>query len=313
MRVDQIRVRCEDPELQECHWEHRQIIANTGPDIATITGSAGTDLRDPIVSVLGPGSIYFDYEAEVAVDIPNEEIHIELPGNSEVHLLVRGEFSFSGADCGCWASGIRRRHPVVSRGPDPRVELDYVFDDGLPRSDIASAHVTFEYDGPGRIRPHFRPRRTYRDRVGGRRLTTMSYDREPIMLGFSRRPPFVRGGPFVAVGGGWNSKRALRLRAGWEVAAPRWLVFAGAVESDTTDLRFIPTVSVMSGHSWFPLLPGTALGLGVPVQTMPDSRIGVRAQAELFWHIVAIVGAVDVYPERDGARVVGSLFGQVSF
>lgn len=310
-RYDSITVQCRDRELQDCTWHQEHTISNGGEEPARVYGTAGDALDDPEVRV-HRGDWRDGDDAPGEVVTPDAVELVLAPGES-VDMVVTGTFSFTEHACGCWAPGIARRHPVVSKDTDSTWNLTYSFDVGLPRTDTALATVYFDYPGSGAMGSDFgdqrrklRPSRRHGHRTRG------SFDHEPIALFFQRRPPFVRGGPFVAVGGGWGTTRALRLRAGWEVAAPRWLVFSGAVESDTTDLRFVPAVSVMGGHSWFPLfLPGAAIGVGMPVET--DRDVGFRAQAELFWYVVGIVGALDVYPEPGGARLVGSLMGQVSF
>lgn len=269
-------------------------------------GTAGDGLTAVIVTL-------FELESEETHEVPAGEIDVVIPGDSAVRFTIRGWVSFSTRECKCSSSGIRGRHPVVSPGPDPEIALVYDFETGPPRTHDAKASIGVIYPGTSRIRAEPRPEESNHGRVRGESETGFNYGRRQRWMTLYRPRTFARGGPFVGVGGGWNSARAIRLRAGYELAAPRWLVFAGAVETDTTDLRFVPTISAMTKLTSRLVVPGAAFGLGAPIQALPRARLGIRAQAEVFWRIVGIVGAADVYPERGGARVVGSLFGQLSF
>ncbi|MEM6992983.1 MAG: hypothetical protein AAF721_20875 [Myxococcota bacterium] len=318
VRHDAIEIVCADAALQQCTATLRQSVENIGGQPIRVQGSAGAWAVGAAVRV---GRQHRDALAFwVTDDVTTQQadaIDFSVAAHARVEVIVEAPVAFGRFDCPCYASGLRRRHPVVSRPSTTRADrLTYVVEGGLPRS--ARAHVTLsvEYPGPARVTSSFADQRRElkTSRVGGARLRTAgTFSDVDVAVFVERERGFVRGGPFVGVGGGWGSDRALRLRAGWELAAPQWVVYALAAESDTTDLRIVPTVQVMSGHGSFPLLPAAAFGLGLPTQVFPRRRVGARAQVDLSWYVVSFVAALDWYPAQGRQPLTGSLFAQLSF
>jgi hypothetical protein len=112
------------------------------------------------------------------------------------------------------------------------------------------------------------------------------------------------GGPFAAVGVGWRDEAGLALRAGWEVSRPAWLITSLAVETDARTMASLVPALEATFPQWtrtLLLFPAPAVGVGAPIQVWPEPRFAVRTQLRLGWPIFSILGAVDVYPEHQGA------------
>ncbi len=314
VRFDEIEIRCEDRALTQCTWKQRHHLRNEGGRPAHVTGRLYGALRDARARV----EFWNDHTLEVTrtETLDPRAVAFEMPGRAHAAVVVEARVAFASGSCGCWASGLVRRHPVVSRGEDVLTELDYVTHTGLPEDPWTTVSVTLEYPGPGRIRsPYVREWRVFRSRdIGnGRVRTTADFEDQEIAVSLSRRNKFARGGPFVAVGGGWGTQRPLRLRAGYELGAPRWLVHSIAVESDTSDARIVPAVEALTGHAWFPWLPAAGIGVGVPVDVYPRPRVGLRGQVALSWYVVTFLATADYFPAQRNNAWAGSLFAQLSF
>jgi hypothetical protein len=133
----------------------------------------------------------------------------------------------------------------------------------------------------------------------------------------SRREPWDWGGPLLALGGDVTSPRGFRMRFGYEMAFPHWLVYSLAFDTDyRTRLTVAPGVELASSRLDIAAL-SAALGLGMPVRMFSHPAVGVRAQAGLLLPMIGILASVDVYPsewhEPDADRVDALLLGRISF
>ena len=311
VRYDSIEITCEDRALKRCTWRQRHHVSNGGSNAAHVEGRVADALRGvkAHVELLDDES----YETVSTLAVDPHAVAFDVPAESQAVVVIEAQVSFGSGSCGCWATGLMRRHPVVSRGSDVEAELTYVTHHGLPEDAWTNVSLSIEYPGPGRIRStHARGLKT-RSIGGGRLRSTAQFRDQDIAIFLERRNVVARGGPFVAVGGGWGTQRPLRLRAGYEFGAPRWLVHSVAVESDTTDVRVVPGVLALSGHSWFPLLPAGGIGLGVPIDVYPNPRVGMRAQIDVSWYVVTFVATADYFPLQGRNQWTGALYAQFSF
>lgn len=196
---------------------------------------------------------------------------------------------------------IERRHPLVSRGLETGILLNTHGGLGMePSGDFWSKHRVvlpqhWHLDGRGALR---------RDRDAGRGHWISPPDSSYRV---DRRPPLAWGGPFAAVGVARRSREAeLKLRAGWEFAIGRRFVFDVAAESDARrHVEIVPSAQLtmrrrMPRHSWYVPLP--SVGIGAPVQLVPDRRGGIRGGIGFHWPYVGLVGFVDGYPPIGSRR-----------
>jgi len=123
----------------------------------------------------------------------------------------------------------------------------------------------------------------------------------------------LNGGPFVGAGGAFGDAHGLRLRAGYEVAGPAWLLYSLAAETNARD-RFSGALMVEAATPSLALIiPAAALGLGPVVEHRPgQTATGARLQAALSWLVVTALLHVDLFPgQAEPAR--WTLLGQLSF
>lgn len=121
------------------------------------------------------------------------------------------------------------------------------------------------------------------------------------------------GGPFIGFGA---TDGGFRTRAGYELAAPEWLLFQLAAETDFH--KYVTIVPAIEAASPFIiLLPSFGIGAGVPIRVGPSgTEVGVRIQASVAFGPLGFFTAADIYPGRDSARedlVEWTFMGQISF
>ncbi|MBI2391898.1 MAG: hypothetical protein HYV09_20070, partial [Deltaproteobacteria bacterium] len=120
----------------------------------------------------------------------------------------------------------------------------------------------------------------------------------PGMLPFAFQlpAPTVRvGGLLFGIGGTTGDRRGLRLRLGGELSAPDWLLWSAAVETGAfRRVFFVPAIHAVT--PWVIMLPSVGLGVGAPVQLLPDLRAGVRLQGDLHMGPLGFFLAFDLYP-----------------
>lgn len=209
----------------------------------------------------------------------------------------------------CQAATVRLRHVLVTRDSGSEHTLELVADPTLPSARTGEIRLRvprwWGHSGRGdRRQPGWFTQSMQRgDRIG--------------RVMFERRPPVWPGGPFVAVGVDVREQVQLKLRAGWEIAAPRLLFWSIAVESDAKrHVEVVPTVELTlpRSHTWFFGIPVPSIGLGAPVQVWPHARAGVRTHVGLHWLVAGLVGFFDAYPAtRDRPRqLLGGVAVQLS-
>jgi hypothetical protein len=127
------------------------------------------------------------------------------------------------------------------------------------------------------------------------------------------RRPLLNGGPLVGVGGAFGDAHGLRLRVGYEVARPNWMVYSLALETNARDRLSGALVAEAATPCVAVVIPSLGLGLGPVVEHRPgQTATGARVQTTLAWPLVSAVLHVDAFPgQRDPAR--WGLLGQVSF
>lgn len=136
-----------------------------------------------------------------------------------------------------------------------------------------------------------------------------------IIAGRDVGPVMRFGGPFVGLGGSAQLPNRqgdgrFRLRAGYEIARPRFLIHSVAVETTFRDLFVIPATELAVASFW-----GLAhsAGVGVPVR-LDDPTVGVRFQVGLHAPVLGFLLALDVFPALPNReRTIGSFAVQLSF
>jgi hypothetical protein len=225
----------------------------------------------------------------------------------EATLGVLATFLVSPWTCPCQYPTNNRRHPWVTRWKSTEYYVNY-----RPGDEFSAAPPTYSltHDIPARWGgdvqygpDHGKDRREGRRRIARvtrARPTTDHYD-EGGRITAQRPLRFEAGGPIVAAGLGWSPEGLRpRLRVGWELAWPKLLVHSLVVETDARRrLTLIPAWE-LAIPEWHVVFPDLGVGLGVPVQLLPDARPGVRVQGRFGFWIFHIIGAWDHFPAIRG-------------
>lgn len=133
---------------------------------------------------------------------------------------------------------------------------------------------------------------------------------DELAVAFTLPQPVVFNGG-VLLGVGATTSGRLRVRAGYELAAPEWLFWSVCAETDfQTDLALIPLVQAAS-PSLLNVIPSFSLGVGVPVRLLPARRAGVRGQLTAQWPFLGVVLTVDGFPTAPQNAVEVGLLVQV--
>lgn len=309
---EDIRVRCQGEAPMLCAWRSVHRYRGTAASAAGVAMIAGE--QTPTSSGVLALGLPDGKRVELA-DAPTP-FTIAVTGGAEFELVLEGVLKIPRNECTCHPDGIRARHLLVSR-PRTRVdtELMFVTHDDPAEVPGLRTHVKVDDAAPGYVTVRDRPRSRSRRRTGDETQLEVELNaRSTNVFTWERR--FVRGGPFVAAGGGWGSERPLRLRAGYELAFPKRVIYALAAESNTHDATVVATTQFQTGqNSTLVILPSLGVGGGVPVRVWPAARAGVRMQLDLSWWFVTFVATFDVFPPASGdrTRLVGALLGQLNF
>jgi len=123
----------------------------------------------------------------------------------------------------------------------------------------------------------------------------------------------LNGGPLVGAGGAFGDAHGLRLRAGYEVAGPAWMLYSIAAETNARDRFSGALLAEAATPDLAIIIPSAALGVGPVVEHRPgQTAAGARLQAASSWPVVTAVLHVDFFPgQSEPAR--WALLGQVSF
>ena len=130
------------------------------------------------------------------------------------------------------------------------------------------------------------------------RLSTSGSDRGTIlrMAFVDSKIPVYQGGPHVGVGGVVTKGSEFRMRFGYEIGAPDFLLHSVQVDTDFDDYVVVtPSTEFATPHILY-IIPSLSLGAGVPIRVKPDTQVGVRAQGSINYFPVGFVTTVDIFP-----------------
>ncbi len=132
----------------------------------------------------------------------------------------------------------------------------------------------------------------------GREVVTGTFDADAwpgsLEFGFWAAPPELRNGGALLGFGTVDGK--FRLRLGYEIAAPRWLLYSANLDFDFRG-KFIAAPVVKAATPWLAIIPSLGIGLGLPVQLRPDVRAGVRLQFDASLSSLGFLVSIDHYPK----------------
>lgn len=159
----------------------------------------------------------------------------------------------------CYLDGIRARHPRDDWRWPPSQRILHLFIGVRPRVRFPDGWSLELYQLP-----------PYVERDGHRPYVRLTFQLP--------RQRLLHGGPFVAAGLMGGDGGLLRLRAGWEIAAPRWLVLALAADTDFSRGATLAVTAESMSRAWIGTMGTSSAGGGLIVAVSPDVRPGGRAQ-----------------------------------
>lgn len=329
--VEAAMLRCDRAERAyiTCHWTAHYGLHNPGEartielDIGHVTGARVMLVFNGVAVVTVPAADLAAQRRAVDRDeMSRTTARWDAPAGGDITLTVEATFLVSPWNCPCQYPTNKRRHPWVTRWRSTSYYVNYrpgdEFSATWPRwmlvhdvpvrwraaEGLGSTRTSHRIDGRRRIDHFQRPRPTADRYDSGGTIET------------ERPLRFEAGGPIVAAGLGWSPEGLRpRLRLGWELAWPKLLVHSLVVETDARRrLTLIPAWE-LTFPEWHIVFPDLGVGLGVPIQLLPDARPGVRVQGRFGFWIFHIIGAWDHYPAVRGLvhENHGTLMLQVGF
>ncbi|MBN2497918.1 MAG: hypothetical protein JXR96_25210 [Deltaproteobacteria bacterium] len=153
----------------------------------------------------------------------------------------------------------------------------------------------------------------------GRRCVSFSLPAAAVdsfRFGFHVPEPWIfHGGPMLGIGGNVDDSGGFRMRFGYELAAPAWLFWSLALDTDFDREIVLAPVAEAALPGVFFVFPSLAIGAGVPVRLKPGVQVGIRVQLSMQWMLAGFVTAFDVYPglsTSDPLMFQASLLGQIA-
>lgn len=282
-----LRIECEDSEAAACHATMILRVRSPGPNLTlpdTVRKRFPADWTWTSLSADGKES-----------ESPATSVVVGFVARGPISFGTERRSGFESIPEGC--PGGRRTAAIFLRHPWTAVRSDRVTH--LPI--VADSFEVFAPNGTS----------SWGYDVGGAKIVAEENVGSPLRL----------GGPFVAVGVSGvvdddpKTTGALKLRAGYEIARPSWLVHSVAAESsiargEVRDFVLVPMTEAALATGWF---TDGALGFGVPIR-IDDPTVGLRFQFGLHFPVVGLVVSFDKY---FGRHVVGdkvmNAFLQLSF
>lgn len=294
---EQIEIECSAHfEPIRCRW-HATYVYEGSSGVAVAGWLVLSSEQHPQVQVDGE---------PVHVEWHNGRIRVPVPdaGRFEVEVAAEVDVQTTTEDNTCTAPAGFARHPIVGRN---HRTADFVVHERQPVSSFAHTHlrvraprlwrVLTEPDGHA---PAMRSNKLV--------ATFPTRDLPPVEL---EAREFANG-PFAAVGVGFGPRVRPRLRAGWQIAVPAWLLTSLAVEGDASEELLVVAAIEAASPLIVRRIPSAGIGVGAPVMLLPEPRPGIRVQMSLAWPFVGLLGTVDVYQRPGRAAVRGALLLQVS-
>ena len=216
-------------------------------------------------------------------------------------------------------SPVRSRHLLLGDDPTPSVyDVEYLLSPIDTWSDVHALTIIVRYPGDWEFevgftgadpdRSHFLPEApedawsVTRGDDGRFEATFEAGEAVPPVLAVTFRTPervFFQGGPQFALGatvgeGGGE----FWMRWTYEVAAPEWLFYSLNMDTNFDD-RLVFAPAVVLATPGLVILPSFDAGIGLPIQVMPRTEVGIRLQCGFTWGPVGFVSSFDIYPGLD--------------
>ncbi|MCY1044554.1 hypothetical protein OV208_24770 [Corallococcus sp. bb12-1] len=321
---------CAEAEQEAvCHFEARYRLRNGTPE-AEVVDAAFLGLRTREVSVQFDEEPLPVTEAQAASMGPTSDsgrlahspaerfgFTLTLPPGREGELRVRGlmqlerRFLPSGY---VWPA-IQSRHALLSPGPEQAShwDIDYLLGPIRTWAGNPTLHITVRVpsawevgsspDASARTLPvatGWRLRHEGEHVVAERRLTAASAPEWLNVTLTKRKPWWTSGGVQLGLGARLGDESRFMARLGYQFATPESFLHSLSVETDFRE-QVVLTPLTQYATPQVAIIPSFGLGLGIPVQVLPEARPGLRLLADLHFGPLGAALSWDHYPAlREG-------------
>jgi hypothetical protein len=120
-------------------------------------------------------------------------------------------------------------------------------------------------------------------------------------FGVGESEPFFSGGAVLGFGGTVGAGGGdFWMRIGYELAYPGWLLYSVNVDTNYIDRVVVaPQLEVATPLPYMPIFPSLDVGLGLPIQALPELLVGIRFLCGFTWGPVGFNATFDIYPSLD--------------
>lgn len=334
---EELSFDCSGAEREEaCRFEARYRLRN-GTSEAEVIDAAFLGLRVREVSVEFDGEPLPVAEGQVDPSAAEEALGrfggtsverlgftLTLPPERGGELVVRGvvqlerRFLPSGYE---WPA-VQARHVLLSsdRRQATHWDIDYLLGPIRTWAGNPELHVTVRIpsawevgsspDTSARTLPEatgWQVRREGAHAVAERRLEAASAP-EWLNIALTRHKPWwIPGGVQLGVGARLGDGSRFMARLGYQLAAPESFLHSLSVETDFRE-QLVLTPLTQYATPQILIIPSLGLGVGVPVQVLPEARPGLRLLVDLHFGPVGVALSWDHYPRlREGSDTFSRL------
>lgn len=323
---------CAEAEQEAvCHFEARYRLRN-GTSEAEVIDAAFLGLRTREVSVrfdeeplpVTEGQTDSMGPTSGSGEVERFGFTLTLPPGREGELWVRGlmqlerRFLPSGY---VWPA-VHARHVLLSNGPGQAThwDIDYLLGPIRTWAGNPTLHITVRVpsawevgsspDASARTLPAatgWRLRHEGDHGVAERSLTAASAPEWLNVTLTKRKPRWTPGGVQLGLGARLGDDSRFMARLGYQFAAPESFLHSLSVETDFREqVVFTPLTQYATPQ--VAIIPSLGLGLGVPVQVLPEVRPGLRLLADLHFGPLGAVLSWDHHPAlREGTDSLSRL------
>ncbi|WP_253899555.1 hypothetical protein [Corallococcus carmarthensis] len=242
---------------------------------------------------------------------------LTLPPGREGELLVRGLMQLERRFLppGYVWPAVQARHALLSPGPEQAThwDIDYLLGPIRTWAGNPTLHITVRVpsawevgsslDASARTLPvatGWRLRHEGEQVVAERSLTAASAPERLNITLTKRKPWWTSGGVQLGLGARLGDGSRFMARLGYQLAAPESFLHSLSVETDFRD-EVVITPLTQYATPQVVIIPSFGLGLGVPVQVLPEARLGLRLLADLHFGPLGAALSWDHYPAlREG-------------
>ncbi|RKG68336.1 hypothetical protein D7V80_12995 [Corallococcus sp. CA054B] len=237
---------------------------------------------------------------------------LTLPPGREGELWVRGVMQLEQRflPSGYVWPAVQSRHALLSPGPARAThwDIDYLLGPIRTWAGNPTLHVTVRVpsawevgsspDASARTLPvatGWRLRHEGEHGVAERSLTAESAPEWLNITLTKPQPWWIPGGVQLGLGARLGDGSRFMARLGYQLAAPESFLHSFSVETDFRE-QLVLTPLTQYATPQVVIIPSFGLGLGVPVQVLPEARPGLRLLADLHFGPLGAVLSWDHYP-----------------